>query len=134
MNEKFAKGFVVGCISGVSSFLLWEYYLLKKNEKKEVMSGTSINFTTDSGELNVEAAGVILEQMLLPTIIAAHQVGMSPEMFENQINASFGIMGTIMISLYQDSQNEDLTFDQFEEKVKSEIAFLLINAKNPDID
>ena len=136
MDEKFAKSvfisaasFAVGCIS-TSYVISWAaYQRAKKNDGIALSMSPVISFT-DNPDTNAETARSVMEQTLLPTLLAAQQMGWSPEVFENNIKTQFDMTSKIMISLYHDGQNENLSYEEFKEKIKSEIEFIVISARD----
>lgn len=137
MNEEFAKkvflfaaGFAAGCASTAFGFALMSYR--KAENEGLAMNMSRVIAFTDNPVTNAETAKSVMKQTLLPTLLAAMQAGWSPEVFENNIKTQFNMTSTIMISLYQKGLEEDLTFEQFKEKINSEIDFIIISAENQE--
>ena len=148
MNERLSKtvflcscSFAVGCVSSAA----YGYWYGKKALKERTGAGpiswgliremrkdtpsVNLGLSMTDGDHNVEVLEQILEQSILPTLLSAQQMEWSPEVFEDNIRAQFHMMITIMTSLYEDGQKENLTLEEFKEKIKSEIKFIVMSAK-----
>lgn len=128
-----ATSFAVGCVSTVFAVNWALGKRVKTEETSSEPSGINIGLSMVDPDHNMEVASQVLEQTILPSLLAAQQVGWSPEMFENNIKAQFDMMSTIMISLYQEAQTkEDMTLEEFKELIRSEIKFIVMSAKEQD--
>jgi hypothetical protein len=144
MNEKLAKsvfifatGFGIGCVSSMAGLISVGLHRDKKQgkpiswgpNKTKKTPAIQLGLSMSDGEHNVEVLEQILEQSMLPTLISAQQMGWSPEVFEGSIRAQYHMLITIMTSLYKDGQREDLSIEEFTEKIKSEIKFIVMSTK-----
>ena len=130
MGNQFVKTSLVSTtsfVAGVAATFGMAAYLKHKFPEK---FKNKIELSEMDLSLDTETSKELMAQTMLPTLLAARQLGWSPEMFNDNLRESFEIMGTIMVSLYEDAQVEGITLEEFREKIESEIEFLVISAKH----